>query len=89
MATACDEESANDPGASLDIRALCSLPQETFWDHKSGVTIVGDAAHLILPNGEGVNFAMIDSLLFSQAIIKAKKTLGSTLTYSRALSIRY
>ncbi|KAK7756063.1 hypothetical protein SLS62_002006 [Diatrype stigma] len=74
VATACDEESANNPGASLDVRALYSLPHGTSWEHRHGVTIVGDAAHLMLPNGEGVNISMLDSLLLSQAIIKAYET---------------
>lgn len=73
VATACDEESADNPGASLDIRALYALPHGSSWEHKSGVTLIGDAAHLMLPNGEGVNFAMLDSLRLSQAIVKAYK----------------
>lgn len=74
VATACDEESADNPGASLDIKALYTLPHGSSWEHRAGVTLVGDAAHLMLPNGEGVNSAMFDSLLLSQAIIKAYKT---------------
>ncbi|KAI8633355.1 salicylate hydroxylase [Xylariaceae sp. FL1651] len=76
VATACDEESADNPGASLDIKALYALPYGSSWEHKTGVTLVGDAAHLMLPNGEGVNSAMLDSLLLSQAIIKAYETAG-------------
>ncbi|KAI0123364.1 salicylate hydroxylase [Xylariales sp. AK1849] len=76
VATACDEESADNPGASLDIKALYMLPHGTSWEHRGGVTLVGDAAHLMLPNGEGVNLAMFDSLLLSQAVIKAYKTAG-------------
>ncbi|PKS06125.1 hypothetical protein jhhlp_007442 [Lomentospora prolificans] len=74
VATACDEDSAENPDANLDIRALYTLPHGLSWQHKPGVTIVGDAAHLMLPNGEGVNSAMFDSLLLSQAIIKAYET---------------
>jgi 2-polyprenyl-6-methoxyphenol hydroxylase-like FAD-dependent oxidoreductase len=40
------------------------------------VSLVGDAAHLMLPNGEGVNAAMLDSLLLSKAVIKAYETAG-------------
>ncbi|CAM1508625.1 Fc.00g054730.m01.CDS01 [Cosmosporella sp. VM-42] len=76
VATACDEESTNNPGACLDIKALYTLPHGSSWEHKSGITLVGDAAHLMLPNGEGVNLAMFDSLLLSQAIIKAYETAG-------------
>lgn len=74
ITTACDEESADNPGASLDIRALYTLPYGTSWEYRSGVTLIGDAAHLMLPNGEGVNMAMFDSLLLSQAIVMAYQT---------------
>ncbi|RFU28606.1 hypothetical protein B7463_g7738, partial [Scytalidium lignicola] len=74
VATACDEESADNPGANPDIRALYTLPHGSSWGHQPGVTLVGDAAHLMLPNGEGVNLAMFDSLLLSQGIIKAYET---------------
>ncbi|KAJ9301195.1 hypothetical protein DTO271G3_1330 [Paecilomyces variotii] len=76
VATACEEEAADHPGESLDIRALYTLPYGTSWEHTPGVTLVGDAAHLMLPNGEGVNQGMLDSLLLSQAIIKAYETAG-------------
>lgn len=77
VATACDEEAAHNPGANLDFKALYTLPHGTSWTHEAGITLVGDAAHLMLPNGEGVNIAMLDSLLLSQAIVKAYETAGN------------
>ena len=79
VATACDEETADNPGANLDIKALHTLPHGNSWDHRAGITLVGDAAHLMLPNGEGVNIAMYDSLLLSQAIIKAYGRAGKDI----------
>lgn len=76
VAAACDEETADHPGENMDTKALHTLPHGSSWKHKASMTLVGDAAHLMLPNGEGVNIAMYDSLLLSQAIIKAYETAG-------------
>ncbi|KAI5460604.1 salicylate hydroxylase [Mariannaea sp. PMI_226] len=77
VAAACNEESADNPNAKLDIRPLYSLPHGSSWIHYPNATLVGDAAHLMLPNGEGVNQAMLDSLLLSQPIIDAYEKAGS------------
>ncbi|KAH8880938.1 salicylate hydroxylase [Thozetella sp. PMI_491] len=86
VATGCDEESLDNPGAALDIRPLYTLPHGSSWEHKTGATLVGDAAHLMLPNGEGVNAAMFDSLLLSQAIAKAYQAAGKgSVSFQTAL----
>jgi 2-polyprenyl-6-methoxyphenol hydroxylase-like FAD-dependent oxidoreductase len=72
----CDEESANNLGTKVDIRPVCGLPMGYTWEHKSGTTLIGDAAHLMPPSGEGVNIAMWDAVMLSQAIIKAHETVG-------------
>lgn len=40
------------------------------WKSVSGFTIVGDAAHLAIPNGEGVNLAMTDAAKLASKIVK-------------------
>jgi 2-polyprenyl-6-methoxyphenol hydroxylase-like FAD-dependent oxidoreductase len=88
VATACAEESMDNPNANLDIRALYTLPHGSSWEHKSGVTLVGDAAHLMLPNGEGVNLAMLDSLLLSNAIFEAyDKAKTSSVSFQSVFDV--
>jgi 2-polyprenyl-6-methoxyphenol hydroxylase-like FAD-dependent oxidoreductase len=53
------------------------LPAGNAWEHRTGATVIGDAAHLMGPwAGEGVNLAMWDSLLLTHIISKAHETAG-------------
>ncbi|TLS26018.1 hypothetical protein PpBr36_07497 [Pyricularia pennisetigena] len=53
-------------------RRLHMLPVGFRWKHRRGVTIIGDAAHVMTPfAGEGVNFGVEDALDLSTAIIAA------------------
>ncbi|KAJ5655373.1 hypothetical protein N7507_007323 [Penicillium longicatenatum] len=36
---------------------------EKFWTRTPGVVVLGDAAHVTTPNGEGVNHAMMDAMM--------------------------
>ena len=42
------------------IRSLHALIGDQQWQHVAGVTLLGDAAHLNPPDGEGANWAMYD-----------------------------
>ncbi|KAL6887018.1 hypothetical protein GGI43DRAFT_271338 [Trichoderma evansii] len=54
-------------------RSLWRLPIGQKWQHKSGITIIGDAAHLMTPHaGEGVNQALEDAMLLARVILKAQ-----------------
>lgn len=54
---------------SSESRFLFSLPEKYRWDHKEGVTLLGDSAHLMLPfAGEGVNLAFEDAMKLCSAI---------------------
>jgi 2-polyprenyl-6-methoxyphenol hydroxylase-like FAD-dependent oxidoreductase len=78
-----------DSEAALVPRAINSLPAEHRWDRLSGVTLLGDAAHLMPPSGEGANLAMYDGAELGNALAAHPDDVEAALTaYEEALFAR-
>ncbi|KAL9069715.1 MAG: hypothetical protein Q9157_006065 [Trypethelium eluteriae] len=57
-------------------RPLHMLPVGLKWPSRKGLTVIGDAAHLMTPfAGEGVNLALTDAMVLAQEIVKSPHDL--------------
>ncbi|WP_371407330.1 FAD-dependent monooxygenase [Kribbella sp. NBC_00662] len=71
LLAACDEP--------FVVRPAYLLPIGMTWPRRSGLTLLGDAAHLMPSHGEGANQAMLDAAELGQAIAAHPDDLDAAL----------
>lgn len=67
-------------------RRIYELPIGHKWNHKKGVTLIGDSAHLMSPfSGSGANLALLDASELALKIIENNNLDGAVIQYEEKM----
>jgi 2-polyprenyl-6-methoxyphenol hydroxylase-like FAD-dependent oxidoreductase len=70
-------------------RPIYALPVGHSWQHRNGVTLIGDAAHLMSPfGGDGANLAMRDAADLALALIETSDYQTAVASFEETMCSR-
>lgn len=71
------------------VRPIHALPVGHCWEHKQGLTLLGDAAHVMSPfGGDGVNNAMFDAAELARWLVASDHWTDAVQTYETQMFAR-
>jgi 2-polyprenyl-6-methoxyphenol hydroxylase-like FAD-dependent oxidoreductase len=70
----------------FSIRPVFALPVGHSWVHRPGLSLIGDAAHVMSPfGGDGVNNAMLDAAELAHVLIERRLCNNAVAEYERIM----
>lgn len=70
------------------VRPIVALPLPMDWAHRTGLTLIGDAAHVMPPLGVGVNLAMLDAVQLGDALVSSSDWRDAVRAFEGAMQRR-
>jgi 2-polyprenyl-6-methoxyphenol hydroxylase-like FAD-dependent oxidoreductase len=70
-------------------RQIHALPVGHSWRHRSGLTLIGDAAHVMSPfGGEGVNAALLDAVCLARRLMEESDVSAAVTAFEEDMFAR-